>query len=108
SVRYEESLWSLIRRKAPASMTVQIPAFIIIIGFELTLALVAASRRGRMTDYAITLISVLLLSLPPLSVYIFSQWLFGQKLSLFPVAGWDKGIFAVHFAALPILISVLI
>jgi peptide/nickel transport system permease protein len=108
SVRYEESLWSLIRRKAPASMTVQLPAFLIIIGLELTLALIAASRRGRMTDYSITLLSVLLLSLPPLSVYIFSQWFFGQKLGMFPVAGWDRGIFAVHFAALPILMTVLI
>ena len=108
SVRYEESLWTLIARKAPASMMVQVPAFIIMIGLELALALTAASRRGRAVDYTITLVSVLLLSLPPLSVYIFAQWFFGQKLGVFPVAGWDKGIYAVHFAALPILIAVLI
>ena len=108
SVRYEESLWTLIKRKAPASMTVQVPAFMIMIGLELALALTAASRRGRLTDYAITLLSVLLLSLPPLSVYIFCQWLFGQKLGMFPVAGWDQGIYAIHFAALPILMSVVV
>jgi peptide/nickel transport system permease protein len=89
-------------------MTVQIPAFLIIIGLELSLALIAASRRGRMADYLITLFSVLLLSLPPLSVYIFCQWFFGQKLGIFPVAGWDQGVYAIHFAALPILIAVVI
>jgi peptide/nickel transport system permease protein len=41
-------------------------------------------------------------------VYIFLQWLFGQKLAIFPVAGWDQGVYAIHFAALPILIAVLI
>jgi peptide/nickel transport system permease protein len=106
SVRYEESLWTLIARKAPASMTVQIPAFFITVGLELALALTAASRRGRMTDYLITIASVLMLSLPPLSLYIFCQWFFGQKLGLFPVAGWDQGIYAIHFAALPILMAV--
>ncbi len=108
SMRYEEPLWSIIARKAPASMMIQAPAFVIIIGLELTLALVAAAQRGRMTDYAITLVSILLMSLPPLSVYIFSQWFLGQETGIFPVAGWDKGLYAIHFAALPILMSVLI
>ncbi len=72
SMRYEESLWSIVTRKAPASLMIQAPAFVIIIGLELTLALVAAATRGRVADYAITLVSVLLMSLPPLSVYIFS------------------------------------
>ena len=108
SVRYEESLWTLIARKAPASMAVQVPAFIIVIGLELALALTAAARRGRMTDYTITLLSVLMLSLPPLSVYIFCQWFLGQKLGMFPIAGWDQGLYAIHFAALPILMSVVV
>src|SRR3954471_23419108 len=28
SMRYEESLWSIIRNKGPASLTIQIPAFL--------------------------------------------------------------------------------
>jgi peptide/nickel transport system permease protein len=68
----------------------------------------AASRRGRGLDYTITLGSVLLMSVPPLSVYIFAQAFFAQKLGLFPVAGWDKGIYAIHFAALPILLAVVL
>jgi peptide/nickel transport system permease protein len=108
SMRYEESLWSIIKRKAPASMTIQVPAFFIIIGVQLALARFAGARRGRGTDYTITLTSVLLMSLPALSVYVVAQWLLGQKLGWFPVAGWDKGVYALHFAALPILISVML
>src|SRR5439155_17548627 len=74
----------------------------------LALALWAGAKRGRWTDYSIRLLSVLLMSVPGLSVYIFVQWVFGQKLGWFPVAGWDKGLYAIHFAALPILISVVL
>src|SRR3954466_13540157 len=34
SMRWEEPLWTLIKRKAPASMTIQIPAFIIELGLQ--------------------------------------------------------------------------
>lgn len=108
SMRYEEPLWSIIKRKAPASMTIQIPAFIIVLGLELALALFSASRRGRPIDLTITFSAVLLMSVPPLSVYLYAQSFLGQKLGLFPVAGWDKGMYAIHFAAMPILLSVLL
>jgi peptide/nickel transport system permease protein len=75
---------------------------------ELSFALWAASRRGRFVDYTITLASVFLLAVPPLSLYIVSQWFFGQKLGMFPVAGWDKGLYAIHFAALPIIMMVIL
>jgi peptide/nickel transport system permease protein len=108
SMRYEESIWGIIAHKGPASLTVQVPAFLIMTGLELSFALLAAWRRGRWVDYSITLASVLLLSLPPLSLYLVAQWFFGQKTGLFPVAGWDKGVYALHFAALPMLITVII
>lgn len=108
SMRYEDSLWNIIKRKAPASMAIQVPAFAIMVGLELALALLAAYRRGRGLDYTITFVSVLLMSVPALSVYIYAQYFLGQGLGVFPVAGWDKGWYALHFAALPILISVII
>jgi peptide/nickel transport system permease protein len=108
SMRYEESIWGIIKKKGPVSLAIQVPAFLIATAVELSLALWAASRRGRFVDYSLTLISVLLLSMPPLSLYILSQWLFGQKLGIFPVAGWDAGRFAIHFAALPIIMMVIV
>lgn len=106
SMRWEAPLWELVKRKAPASMMIQIPAFIITLGLQLSLALYVAFRRGRWPDYTITFLAVLGMSVPTLSVYILAQWLFGQQLQWFPVAGWEKGIHAVHFTALPILLMV--
>src|SRR3954470_5052815 len=51
SMRYEEPLGSIIRRKAPASMAIQVPAFLIMLGLELALALWAGANRGRWADY---------------------------------------------------------
>jgi peptide/nickel transport system permease protein len=107
SMRWEASLWELIKRKAPASMMVQVPAFIILLGLQLCLALFVAFKRGKWQDYTITFLAVLGLSIPALSVYIIAQWLLGRVWPIFPVAGWESGLYAIHFAALPILITVL-
>jgi len=107
SLRYQESVWSLFARKAPVSLAIQLPVFVIELGLQLALAMFVASRRGQVADYLTTFVSVLLMSVPALSIYLGVQWLLAGKLQWFPVAGWDRGFFtAIHFAALPILVSV--
>ena len=107
SMRYQESVWSLFGRKAPVSLTIQGPAFVIGLGLQLLIAIVVASQRGSKLDYSSTTVAVLLMSVPALSIYLGVQWLLGWKLGLFPVAGWATGaIFVMHFATLPILVSV--
>ncbi|HEX4055000.1 MAG TPA: ABC transporter permease [Tepidisphaeraceae bacterium] len=108
SFRYQESVWSLLARKAPISLAIQIPAFFIELGLQLVLALFVASRRGTILDYGVTLIAVLGMSVPIISLYLGAQWIFGGWLRWFPVAGWSPGFFyALHFAALPIIVSVI-
>src|SRR6266853_4386942 len=51
SLRYEESVWTLMARKAPVSLAIQLPVFIIELGLQLALALYTASRRGKPIDY---------------------------------------------------------
>jgi peptide/nickel transport system permease protein len=106
-MRYEEPLWTLIKRKAPASMMIQVPAFFIVLGLQLALAVLVAFKRGRWQDYSLTFLAVLGMSVPALSVYIAAQWLLGQELNIFPVAGWESGFYAIHYAALPIILSVI-
>lgn len=106
SLQYEESVWSLFKRKAPISLEIQLPVFLITMGLTLLLALVAARFRGRTLDWSMTVASILLMSLSAVSVYLVAQWLLGAKARVFPVAGWDTGFFALHYAALPILVSV--
>src|SRR4051812_42001925 len=38
SMRYEESIWTLIATKGPISLTIQLPAFLISLGLELIVA----------------------------------------------------------------------
>ena len=107
SMRYQRPIWDIIKEKAPASLAIQLPAFLIALGLQLGLSLYAASKRGRWQDYGITLLSVLILAIPALTVYIFAQWAFGMQLGWFPVAGWESsGLQWMRFTALPIFVSV--
>jgi peptide/nickel transport system permease protein len=109
SMRYNESVWVLFARKAPVSLAIQLPAFFIELGLQLAIALFVAVRRGSALDYGITFLAVLGMSVPALSLYIAFQWIFGGWLQWFPVAGWSPGFFyALHFAVLPIIATVLI
>jgi peptide/nickel transport system permease protein len=108
SQRYQESVWTLFARKAPISFAVQGPAFVIGLGLQLIIAMIVAARRNSLIDYSATFLAVLMMSVPTLSIYLGAQWLFGAQLRWFPVAGWAPGIIlAIHFAALPILITVI-
>jgi peptide/nickel transport system permease protein len=107
SMRYGEPVSTLFWRKAPVSFAIQLPVFIIELGCQLALGLLVASYRGRWPDYVMTFIAVLGMSLPPLSIYLGAQWLLAAHWKIFPVAGWDVGFYAVQFAALPILVSVI-
>ena len=103
SMRYEDSVWHLLKTKGPVSLAIQIPAFLVLLGLELVIALYVANRRGHFADLTITTISILGMSIPALSIYLAAQWFFGAELKIFPVAGWESGFYAIHFAALPIL-----
>jgi peptide/nickel transport system permease protein len=108
STRYQESIWTLFARKAPVSFAIQLPAFFIELGLQLALALLVASRRGTILDYGITFLAVVGMSVPIISLYLGTQWIFGGWLQWFPVAGWSPGFFyALHFAVLPIIVSVI-
>jgi peptide/nickel transport system permease protein len=106
SLQYEESVWSLFKRKAPISLVIQMPVFVISLGVTMALALLAARFRNGVTDWSMTVFAIMLMSVPGVSVYIIAQWLLAAKLRFFPVAGWDTGFFALHYAALPIIVGV--
>jgi peptide/nickel transport system permease protein len=108
SMRYEQSVWQLVAMKAPVSLAIQVPALIVGLGVELLIAMYAAMNRGRAVDHLLTGIAVVLMSVPALCVYIGLQWLCGAKLPIFPVAGWESGIYSIKFAALPILCAIIV
>jgi peptide/nickel transport system permease protein len=108
SMRFERPVVDVLVEKARVSVAIQLPAFLIALGLQLALALLVASKRASILDYTVTAVCVASLALPSLAAYIIFQWLLGAQLPLFPVSGWDTGIYAVQYAALPILCSVLL
>jgi peptide/nickel transport system permease protein len=108
SMRYEDSVWHLLKKKGPISLAIQVPAFLILIGLELIIALYFANRRGRPADLLVTTIATIGMSIPALSIYLVLQWFLGAKLEWFPVAGWESGFYALQFAILPIICVVFV
>ena len=106
SMQYEESIWALIARKLPITLSITLPMFFIGLAAELALALFAASRRGRPADTIITVLAVLAMSVPFLSYIVFGQWLAAET-QLFPVSGWAPGLVGVKYLAFPIVIGVI-
>jgi peptide/nickel transport system permease protein len=108
SMRYNRDIWDILAEKAPVSLAIQLPAFLICLGLQLGLAVFVAARRGSTLDYVVTFVSVAMMSVATLSLYIALQWLLAARLGWFPVAGWESGVYAVQYAALPILSAVII
>ncbi len=106
SMQYEESIWSLIARKAPITLSITLPMFFIGLAAELSLALFAASRRGRPTDTMITVLAVFAMSVPFLSAIVFGQWIAAET-GLFPVSGWEPGLTGIKYLAFPVLIGII-
>ncbi len=107
SSHYNRPVSELFLAKAPISLAIQGPVFVIELGLQLLIALYISSWRGRWPDFVVTLLSVLGMSIPIVSLYLLGQWLFGARLHWFPIAGWGVGFFnCIQYAALPILVSV--
>jgi peptide/nickel transport system permease protein len=108
STKQDKPVLQIMKEKAPISLAIQLPAFLISLGAQLAISLFVASRRGSAVDYTVTFLCVASLAVPSLSLYLFLQWLLGAQLNLFPVAGWESGFYAVQYAALPVLCTVVL
>ena len=67
-----------------------------------------AVYRDRWLDWTVMVAAMVLMSVPGVSIYLIAQWLLGAQWRIFPVAGWDSGFYAMHYAALPILVGVIV
>lgn len=106
SMQHERPIWDLIIDKAPRSLAVTIPMFLIGLAIELTLALFCASRRGKLTDTGITILAVFAMSIPFLSYVIFGQWLAAET-GIVPVSGWAPGFEGIRYLVFPVTVGVI-
>lgn len=99
---------TLILRHVPNSAKLTFPAFFLEITISLILASICAYFRGSVFDRAITVLSVLGMSIPVLVLILLGQQILAYRLGLFPISGWVKGFGAIRYLILPWFLWVLV
>lgn len=90
-----------------ASLAIGLPMFVLGIAVDLFLAMMLAYYRGTYLDLWGLVIAVVLMSVSTLFYIIGAQYLLGKVLRLFPISGYDTGMYSIKFLILPVIIGVL-
>lgn len=90
-----------------ASLAIGLPMFVLSIVVDLFLAMMLAYYRGTYLDLWGLVLAVVLMSISTLFYIIGAQYLLGKVFRLFPISGYDTGIYSIKFLILPVIIGVL-
>jgi peptide/nickel transport system permease protein len=90
-----------------ASLALALPVFVIGLLAYITLALMMAFFRATYLDFWGVVACVTMMSISGLFYIIGGQYLVGKMLSLVPISGYDGGVDAARFLALPVVIGVI-
>ncbi len=96
-----------IMRRAPASLMLALPAFLLGMAISILIALVLAFFRGSYLDFWGTIFCVVLMSISALFFIVAGQFMFSKVLQWLPVSGFSWGQDTWRFLCLPLAISVL-
>jgi peptide/nickel transport system permease protein len=96
--------------RLPATLTVMIPLFLLTLVLSVPIALGVAYVRGSLTDRLTMMATTVALSISFLVYVIAGQWLFGFKLSWFPIQGWSPSVWKnlAIYVPLPVLLAVFV
>jgi peptide/nickel transport system permease protein len=89
------------------SLAVAVPALFFDVFFNIVFAMIMAFFRGTYLDLAGVMLCIVLMSVSGLFYIIGGQYLFGKLLHLFPISGYEEGLLALKFVALPVLVAVI-
>jgi peptide/nickel transport system permease protein len=106
SDRNNVDIGSQIKERMWPSLAIAIPTFIIGIFVNLTFAMLVAYYRGSYLDIWGVFICVMLMSISALFYIIGGQYLFAKTLRLFPISGYDSGVYSFKFVILPVVIGI--
>lgn len=95
----------VFRRIGP-SLSISIPVLLFGLLIDIVFSMMLAVYRGTYLDYWGVTLCVLLMSISALFYIIGGQAIFAKDLRLVPISGFDYGLHAVKFLALPITIAV--
>ena len=108
SEQYKRRISEMIRDGALPSLSLTVPAFIIGIFMQITIAMLCAFKQGGRFDRVVVILSVIGMSVPYLALIIFGQAYLAGKLLWFPIYGYPEklGLSVIRFVALPVLLGV--
>ncbi|MBI5467717.1 MAG: ABC transporter permease [Deltaproteobacteria bacterium] len=96
-----------IKKRMWASLAISMPLFLIGIVIDLTFAMILAYYRGTYLDIWGVVLAVVMMSVSTLFYIIGGQFVLGKVLKLFPISGYDTGLFSIKFVILPVIIGVI-
>ena len=101
------NIGSEILQRIGPSLAITAPSFVIGVLVNITVAMILAFFRGTYLDFWGVVVAVIMMSVSVLFYVIGGQWLLGKILRLVPVSGFDTGVHAIRFVALPVVIGVI-
>ena len=101
----QESIGGEIRRRALPSLCVSTPIFLATLLINIILAMIVATKRGRVSDVVTQFLCVALMSISGLIYIIAGQYFFAKLLRWTPVSGFLQGMDMWKFLVLPILVG---
>jgi peptide/nickel transport system permease protein len=95
-----------IRQRMWPSLAISVPTFVLGVMADLVVAMMLAYYRGTYLDVWGVVAGVMMMSISALFYIIGAQYLLGRALRLFPISGYDTGVYSVKFLFLPVVIGV--
>ncbi len=107
SDRNNIDIGSEIKHRMWPSLAISVPMFMIGVIVDLFVAMMLAYYRGTYLDLWGLFLGVILMSISTLFYIIGGQYFLGKVLKLFPVSGYDTGIYSAKFIILPVIIGII-
>ncbi|MBI3803826.1 MAG: ABC transporter permease [Nitrospirae bacterium] len=96
-----------IRQRMGPSLAIAVPALIVGLLIDITLAMLIAFFRATYIDYWGVIVAVAMMSVSALFYIIGGQFLFSKVLRLVPISGYSSGFGSLKFVLLPVLIGLI-
>ena len=106
SDRNNINIGSQIKKRMWPSLAIALPTFLVAICVNMILAMLLAYFRGTYLDIWGVVLCVAFMSVSSLFFIIGGQYALGKILKLFPISGYDTGIYSVKFIILPVIIGI--
>ena len=98
---------SEVARRAPASLALALPVFLVGLGLSVTVALGLAFFRGTYLDFWGVIALVAMMSISALFFIVAGQYVLARLLQLVPISGFEAGLDSWRFLLLPIAVGVI-